>query len=55
VGDASAAYFVWEPVAQASSAAQLFRELRLALGMVAGAAGRLVRGLAGGLMGGVRA
>ena len=55
VGDASAAYFVWEPVAQASSAAQLFRELRLALGMAAGAAGRLVRGLAGGLMGGVRA
>ncbi len=53
-GDASAAYFIWEPVAQASGAAQLFSELRLALGLAAGAAGRLLRGLAGGLMGGVR-
>ena len=54
VGDASAAYFIWEPVAPASGAAQLFTDLRLALGIAASAARRLLRGLAGGLMGGVR-
>lgn len=55
VGEATAAYFTWEPVARASSAVQLFRDLRVALGMAGGAAARLIRGLAGNLMGGARA
>lgn len=54
VGGASAAYFTWEPAAQARGVVQLFSDLLMALRLVGNAAGRLVRGLAVGLMGGVR-
>lgn len=55
MGQATAAYFTWEPVARSSGAAQLFRDLCVALGLAGSAAVRLVRSLAGGLVGGARA
>lgn len=55
VGQATAAYFTWEPVVQPSGAAQLFRDLCVAMGLAGSAATRLVRGVASGLMGGARA
>ncbi|MES2415316.1 MAG: DUF2917 domain-containing protein [Pseudomonadota bacterium] len=54
-GQATAAYFTWEPVPQTSGAMQLLRDLLVAVGLVGSAAARLVRGVAGGLMGGARA
>lgn len=54
-GQASAAYFSWEPEVQHGGAAQLFGDLLRAMGFVAGAVRRLLRGLAVGLLGGVRA
>lgn len=53
-GEASAAYFSWQPAAQPRGVVQLFGDLLLALQLVAGAARRLLRGLAVGLLGGVR-
>ena len=62
VGHASSAYFSWEPAAAASAVptsrptgwragvVQPLLDLRLALGLAAGAVGRLARGLAGGVV-----
>ncbi|MDP3796790.1 MAG: DUF2917 domain-containing protein [Polaromonas sp.] len=60
VGHASSAYFNWEPAAAArpvpvkaagwrAGVVQPLLDLRLALGLVGGAVGRLARGLAGGV------
>ncbi len=61
-GDAPSAYYSWEPVAASKAVATLtptgwragvlqpLLDLRLALGLTAGALGRLARGLAGGVV-----
>jgi hypothetical protein len=61
-GDAPSAYYSWEPVAASNPVTALtpaawragvlqpLRDLRLALGLTAGALGRLARGLAGGVV-----
>ncbi|MES2361163.1 MAG: DUF2917 domain-containing protein [Pseudomonadota bacterium] len=52
---AAPVYFSWEPAVAAVGLRTGLLQLRMALGLVAAAAGRLVRGLMGGLSSGVRA
>lgn len=58
LGVAASAGFSWEPDVVTTGVPQLFRDLhdlRAALGLATAAAGRLLRGVTVGLLGGVRA